>query len=106
MNFYVGFGIVLVAIWIAAIYISTEIRRVVQINARITQEGTEEIVKQLQKTNALLSELQNIDFYVEDGKIKNTRNLYVEGWSKPVNDNPFEGLKKVEELVKNKKEKV
>lgn len=106
MNFYVTIGIVLVAIWIAVIYISAEMRRVVQINARITQEGIEEIVKQLQKTNALLKELQNIDFYIEDGKIKNTRNLYVKGWSKPVNENPFEELKKAEELIKSKRENV
>lgn len=80
MNSYVLVGLVLIAIWVASIYLINEVKRIVQINARITQEGAEEIVKQLQETNQLLKEIRDIEFVIDEEKIKNARYIPVKGW--------------------------
>ncbi len=103
MNSYVVVGLVLVAIWIASIYVINEMKRVVQINARITQEGAEEIAKQLRETNQLLKEIRDIEFVIDEEKIKNARYIPVRGWDKSFNENPFEDLRKAEEKINRSK---
>ena len=100
MNLYVAVGVLLIAIWIASIYLINEIKRVVQINARITQEGAEEISKQLREANQLLKEIRDIEFEVEDGKIRNIRNIPIKGWSHSYVENPLAELTKSEEKIK------
>ena len=103
MNLYVAVGVLLIAIWIASIYLINEIKRVVQINARITQEGAEEISKQLREANQLLKEIRDIEFEVEDGKIRNIRNIPIKGWNQSYVENPLAELTKSEEKIKNTK---
>ncbi len=100
MNLYVYIALAVVVIGVACLYAFLEIKRIVVIHARITQEGSEEIVKRLIETNQLLKEIRDIEFVISDDQIKNSRYIPKKNWDHSFNEKPFESLRKTEENIK------
>jgi hypothetical protein len=101
MSNYWFFGVFLVALYIGVLWVTLEIKRSTELNAKVARESIDVLSKELKEMRQVLLEIRDVEFEVEGKRVRNTKLLPHYNPSVQTGEEPFARLNRVEDELKN-----